>query len=651
MTYTRELQTLCRAMLWVVPLSAACSTIDSPKRSGVETPCRANDECPAGDDCVDGTCSSQGVTPEGGKSSVGGTSASGETNIDQPGRSSAGMNASRDGGGDGAGGDGLGGDGPGGDGPGGSATLGSICVANQPTCDGNGTAICNANGTGYLATGARCLPHQTCLAGVCHDQQCEPSTSFCSGNSLRRCADDGLASAELAACGDDHYCDAASASCKADVCAPNRAVCDGRVATTCNAVGSGYVAGGTLCDSGYSCDAGECKPQVCTPSQTWCQGQDVKTCSANGLTSTLDKTCTNQMCVVTGGRAGCQGVCAPLQKQCALDGLRACANGQWGLGTACDVATPYCYSGTCNADVAPPSCTELEANCGPSSDESCCTSPLVTGGTFNRSNDPSYPATISSFRLDKYEVTVGRFRKFVAAVVGGWTPAEGSGKHTHLNSGAGLSSSAGAGNELGWDATWNADLPSLQATWDGASNLGCAPTYQTWTPTRGANETKPINCVSWFQSAAFCIWDAGFLPSESEWNYAAAGGSAQSAYPWGEMAPGLDADLAVYGCYFNGGGTCTGVANIAPVGSIVAGNGLSYGQADLAGSVFEWTQDWSARYSASCSNCASLQIDSDRSIRGGSFYDYSGPLLSSHRAGREPDKHNFNIGVRCARTP
>jgi len=55
--------------------------------------------------------------------------------------------------------------------------------------------------------------------------------------------------------------------------------------------------------------------------------------------------------------------------------------------------------------------------------ESCCTSPEVTGGTFYRTytNDGSGPtaeadpATVSSFRLDKYDVTVGRFRQFVSA--------------------------------------------------------------------------------------------------------------------------------------------------------------------------------------------------------------------------------------------
>jgi formylglycine-generating enzyme required for sulfatase activity len=541
-------------------------------------------------------------------------------------------------------------DGVGGDGAGGDAPPDALCTANQPVCDGNRATICNAVGTGYQATGTRCLPSQICLDGLCRDQLCEPGASFCSDGSLRKCADDGLASTELMACDTDHYCDAPSASCKPRICAANEPACNGSVATTCNAQGSGYAANGTQCDSGYSCADGECKPQVCTPNQTWCEGQDVKTCSANGLTSTLEQTCTDQTCVETGGGADCQGVCAPSQKRCALDGLQSCANGQWGQGTPCDVATPYCYSGTCNASAAPPSCTELAANCGASANESCCTSPLVTGGTFYRGNGSTLPATISSFRLDKYEVTVGRFRKFVTAVSNGWMPTAGSGKHSHLGSGAGLNDSAGAGNEQGWDVAWNLYLPTLQATWDGASHLACDPTYQTWTAGPAANETRPINCVSWFQSAAFCIWDSGFMPSEAEWSYAAAGGSAQRAYPWGPTAPGLDANLAVYGCYFNGAGTCTGVANIAPVGSIVAGIG-SYGQADLAGNVFEWTQDSQLSYSASCNDCVSLQTAEYRAIRGGSFYDYAGVLESGHRAGREPDKHNFNIGVRCARTP
>ena len=99
-------------------------------------------------------------------------------------------------------------------------------------------------------------------------------------------------------------------------------------------------------------------------------------------------------------------------------------------------------------------------DCGPSR-ESCCTSLEVQGGTFyrtyvnNGSGSTAYadPATVSGFRLDKYDVTVGRFRRFVAAWNGGagYSPPAGSGKHTHLNGGLGLSNSGSPGTyEPGW---------------------------------------------------------------------------------------------------------------------------------------------------------------------------------------------------------
>jgi hypothetical protein len=60
----------------------------------------------------------------------------------------------------------------------------------------------------------------------------------------------------------------------------------------------------------------------------------------------------------------------------------------------------------------PPSCVGLAINCGPAHDESCCASSVVTGGMFDRNNNASFPATVSDFQLDRFEVTVGRFRKF-----------------------------------------------------------------------------------------------------------------------------------------------------------------------------------------------------------------------------------------------
>jgi|GEM_PF-3839188 hypothetical protein len=58
------------------------------------------------------------------------------------------------------------------------------------------------------------------------------------------------------------------------------------------------------------------------------------------------------------------------------------------------------------ADPGPPSCVGLAATCGPSN-ESCCASPAVAGGTFNRdrgggSPDTGAPPTVSDFYLQRW---------------------------------------------------------------------------------------------------------------------------------------------------------------------------------------------------------------------------------------------------------
>jgi formylglycine-generating enzyme required for sulfatase activity len=155
--------------------------------------------------------------------------------------------------------------------------------------------------------------------------------------------------------------------------------------------------------------------------------------------------------------------------------------------------------------------------------------------------------------------------------------------------------------------------------------------------------------VSWYDAYAFCIWDGAFLPSEAEWNYAASGGSQQRVYPWGSTAPGPNANLAVYGCYYNGTGMCTGVTNIAPVGSVAAGNGR-YGQADLAGNVVEWTLDSYASYVAPCDDCAYLDVKKFRALRSGAF-GYAVVDRASQRETRAPDYLDDYDGFRCARSP
>jgi formylglycine-generating enzyme required for sulfatase activity len=254
------------------------------------------------------------------------------------------------------------------------------------------------------------------------------------------------------------------------------------------------------------------------------------------------------------------------------------------------------------------------------------------------------PATVSSFRLDKYAVTVGRFRQFVAAWNAGWRPSPGSGLHSLLNGGKGLTNVApGGGYEAGWQA---ADTANIASTDD---NLACDPKYAAWTPTASTRENLPINCVNWWEARAFCIWDRGFLPSEAEWEYAAAGGDQQREYPWGTTDPGSSNQYAIFSCHYPAGNpaTCSNdVSNIAPVGTAVLGAGR-WTQVDLGGNVWQWMLDSSSAY-APCTDCAYL-TEALPVVRGGSFNLDVSTLIPSLRDSYSPDVRDYIIGFRCAR--
>jgi sulfatase modifying factor 1 len=282
--------------------------------------------------------------------------------------------------------------------------------------------------------------------------------------------------------------------------------------------------------------------------------------------------------------------------------------------------------------------------------ESCCASVPVAGGTYDRKYAvvdggavaEGAVATVSAFELDKYEVTVGRFRQFVTAWSGEYVPAAGAGKHLHLNGGQGLANARG-GYETGWDPSDDGAIAPTN------ENLACEPNLATWTPSPGAHEVLPINCVNWWEAYAFCAWDGGCLPSEAEWEYAAAGGDEQRAYPWGMADPGTENAYAIYGCnYPLGSGSCLGGA--APVGTATQGAGR-WGQLDLAGNVNEWTLDAFSSYVTPCTDCAYLDTTSYRVVRGGYFDDDGAYLLSASRTDDAPQTRSACIGLRCARAP
>lgn len=205
-----------------------------------------------------------------------------------------------------------------------------------------------------------------------------------------------------------------------------------------------------------------------------------------------------------------------------------------------------------------------------------------------------------------------------------------------------MSSYTDGGFETGWDASWAANVD----TSDSARQMG--GTWATWTASATTQENRPINYVNWFESYAFCIWDGGFLPSEAEWNYVAAGGGAQRQYPWGTPAP----DCALANFLGGTGGSYCYSSYTMNVG-VLNGTGL-YGQADLAGNVMEWTLDWYAStasaFGSTCTNCAYLPSSSDdRVLRGGAFNGAASTLLTTYRYNTSPSSRSNNFGARCAR--
>jgi formylglycine-generating enzyme required for sulfatase activity len=176
-------------------------------------------------------------------------------------------------------------------------------------------------------------------------------------------------------------------------------------------------------------------------------------------------------------------------------------------------------------------------------------------------------------------------------------------------------------------------------------------------PSSGSNDNRPVASVIWYVAFAFCIWDGGRLPTEAEWNYAAAGGSEQRVYPWGDTPPDC-----TYANYYPGSAHCVPLpyGDTNNVGAESPRGDGKWGQSDLAGNVSEWNLDWETEPypQASCVNCTNaVEPPSSptqypvRVFRGGGFTAFPSDLLSSSRGADYPYTHYADYGARCARSP
>lgn len=257
----------------------------------------------------------------------------------------------------------------------------------------------------------------------------------------------------------------------------------------------------------------------------------------------------------------------------------------------------------------------------------------IEGGSFQMGTTdgmpfegPVHEVTVNSFWMDKYEVTVANFAKFIEAT-----------------------SYVTEAEQFGWSVVFTEEHGAWQKV-EGAN------WRQPDGPGSQAAPNEPVTQVSWNDADAYARFVGKRLPTEAEWEYAARGGLIGKTYAWGdELRPGGKPVANWWQGHFPTRDTGEdGFRGRAPVGSF-APNG--YGLFDMAGNVWEWCSDWFApdTYTirkAVAENPAGPDGGKERVIRGGSWMcseNFCSNYRVAARSQATPDSGLNNLGFRCVR--
>jgi formylglycine-generating enzyme len=294
----------------------------------------------------------------------------------------------------------------------------------------------------------------------------------------------------------------------------------------------------------------------------------------------------------------------------------------------------------------------------------------VSGGVFRMGSDHHYPeeapareVDVDGFWLDRTTVTNAAFAAFVAAT-GYRTVAERPLDPADFPGAP--AENLTPGSLVFVRTPGPVDLRHLSQWWVWTPGASWRHPEGPGSDLAGRADHPAVH-VAYEDAEAFAAWAGLVLPTEAQWERAARGGVDGATYTWGNEPETADLRRANYWHGDFPWRADEGYGSTMPVGSFPP-NG--YGLADMAGNVWEWTQDWYVErrwgdVSACClpreprggTRAASYDPAQPRLriprkvIKGGSFLCADSYCLRYRPAARRPhmvDTGMSHVGFRCA---
>jgi formylglycine-generating enzyme required for sulfatase activity len=298
----------------------------------------------------------------------------------------------------------------------------------------------------------------------------------------------------------------------------------------------------------------------------------------------------------------------------------------------------------------------------------------IAGASFSMGSNDFYPeerpvhrVSVDGFWIDEHPVTVAEFDRFVKAT-GHVTVAERrpdpaeypDAEPDLLVAGSLVFQKTDGPVDLAEPRNWWAWVP--EAEWRRPEGPGSDV---------ASRETHPVVHVAYEDAAAYAAWAGKALPTEAEWELAARGGLEDAIFTWGDEHQPVGRPMAnAWQGEFPWQNLRTdGYEGTSPVKSFPA-NG--FGLFDMAGNVWEWTEDYFAPRRAggeqrSCCAPHNPRVASPerslamhepaariprRVIKGGSHLcapNYCLRYRPAARQGEAIDTSTGHIGFRCVR--